>query len=249
MPDARFDAQSLSAWRIDSASLEVAPVLAVDDPALPSWYAENGFAVVGGVHTRAETDEIRDNVSRYQRLIAPSIPRRDWVEYSPSGSVAKMYFMEQVDPYFAALGKRPSLQGLVDRATGRQARYMGAETFNKPAGDGPAALAHQDGAYWVDTDVRIAHVWLPLDAATRDNGAMLYWPGSHLSGSLSHEAIPDGRDLLRVTKSVEDALGPPMIACLGAGDAIVHHGDIVHGSQPNKSTLSRLAMAIAYDVQ
>jgi len=195
---------------------------------------------------RARAQEILSNLERYRQYIAPSIPRGDWVERTPGGSVSNMYFPSRVDPFFEALGSWSTLVDLAQRASGRSVAYLGSEAFDKPARTGPAALPHQDGIYWVDTDVEIAHVWLPLDEVTRGNGALLYWPGSHLPGTVAHETIP-GTGRQRVTRSLMEALGPPLIACAEPGDAIFHHSDIVHGSLPNVSEASRRAINVAYD--
>lgn len=109
---------------------------------------------------------------------------------------------------------------------------------------------HQDHAYWMHYGCRFpeAHAaFIALDPATRDNGCLKLMPRSHLLGTLAHGPWSDGN-------GSDDGVRPNVLQELLAsgyeltpvetqpGDVILFHGNTIHGSDDNRSTMPRLAM-------
>lgn len=87
--------------------------------------------------------------------------------------------------------------------------------------------------------------WVSLDDATPENGALRYIDGGHHQGLVRHQ----------VTNIAEpynvNAVGPlelarEVVAPVGQGGVVFHHGAALHSSTTNSTTLHRRAYAIHY---
>lgn len=233
-------------WRFDLTGIAAAPVDRVDTPECSARFREAGFAVVDGLFTAAEIREIAKRVENYRQHVAPHHPRQDWVRKEPDGAVGNMYSIEQIDPFFHDLGTRPDLLAAVARLTGHPMRFGSVESFDKPPFSGSAAIPHQDGIYFEGREERQVHIWLPLEAATRENGAMIYWPGSQRHGLFDHYRITDDAYLVAIPDELLVPLGPPNVALVEPTQAVIHGDRVVHASNPNSSANGRTALAISY---
>ena len=212
---------------------------------LHAVYEEQGVLLVADVLTPAEVDELARNVERYRRWMLQGVPE-DWARYEADGTVRTMHYLDRVDPWFEQFGRREDLRLLVEQVTGASARFSSLETFDKPPLVGSPSLVHQDGVYFDGTEIEIFHMWIPIDSATAENGALLYWPGSHKEGLLPVEPVASDPFLKTVAGDVVERLGAPVVAELEPGSAALHSALVVHSSPPNASPHPRRALAIAY---
>lgn len=154
-------------------------------------------------------------------------------------------------------GVCPGLYDLVtdDRILDRVADLLGPDlvcwgshVFHKTPGLGMSVPFHQDAIFWPLTPLRSVTVWLAVDDADADNGAVVFAPGSHLLGALPHTAV-----VMDGTKSLHKEVGdgarfePGLVTNeLAAGQASVHSDLLVHGSAANRSRRRRSGLAIRY---
>lgn len=219
------------------------PVLDRADPALERHFAENGVVLVRDALPLADVAELERHVERYRKWLLPAVPA-DWARYEPDGTVRGMYFMNRVDPWFAGFGEREDLADLARTVSGRAVKFDAIETFDKPARVGSSSLIHQDGIYFEGTDIRVLHIWIPLEEASYDNGAVQYWPGTHRE-LLPHEATGDPH-LRAITADAAASLPDPLIAEVGPGSVSIHHDRVVHASPANTSGRPRRAVLVAW---
>jgi len=113
---------------------------------------------------------------------------------------------------------------------------------------------HTDAGYFHVTGEQLATTWVPLDAATPDNGVVRWVRGSHLDPVsyrpnlfVIDEPIPGTEGDV-----VPDVLGTPDLAArlvtfdVEPGDLTVHHARTLHGAPPNTSTRRRRAISVRY---
>jgi len=126
------------------------------------------------------------------------------------------------------------------------------DVLHKPPKSGAVGF-HQDGAYISDNFVPRENnsltMWIALDDADEENGAVQYAPASHLwpymsvtdvSESSFHVGEEDHFTALRQAALVagydpDEAVGSVETAHVKAGEMVVHHQQIWHGSGPNIS--------------
>ncbi|MEU2608421.1 phytanoyl-CoA dioxygenase family protein [Streptomyces albus] len=235
-------AKDRSAAPDSSASLEVH---SVDSDELHDAFTRDGVVLVRDLLGPEQVTELRRNIARYRKWLLQALPD-DWSRREPDGTLRGMYFLERADPYFAAFGADPRFSGLVERITGRAASFASMETFHKPARVGSPSLVHQDGIYYEGTSIVGVNMWIALDDARRDNGALKYWPGSHREGLRPHGGVADDPYFRAMAPAAVEAMGPPVLAELTPGSAAFHHDKMVHGSDANTSDAPRLALAATY---
>lgn len=117
--------------------------------------------------------------------------------------------------------------------------------IRKPPKIGEPLPWHQDEAYWDPSLVyRALGCWMPLDAATRENGCMSFIPGSHRSEVLPHRHVGDDprvHALYTTPDPAETARAVPVP--VPAGGAVFHHSRTLHASGPNTTDKVRRAYA------
>jgi ectoine hydroxylase-related dioxygenase (phytanoyl-CoA dioxygenase family) len=137
---------------------------------------------------------------------------------------------------------------------------------------------HQDGAYISDNFVPRANncvtMWIAVDDADEENGALQYVPGSHrwpcrpvadVSASSFHTVVDSNsqsdadsssvisdqyKPLLhaaqRLQKESEQVLQSIETVSVRAGEMVVHHQRLWHGSGPNRSTTRTRRALVAH---
>jgi ectoine hydroxylase-related dioxygenase (phytanoyl-CoA dioxygenase family) len=112
---------------------------------------------------------------------------------------------------------------------------------------------HQDEVYSKSPlPLRTIHFWIPLQAATVENGCMWYVPGSHLRGSIPHRAAnvrtAGSSDRVTGTTFVVDAVddGKAVVCPVPAGGVTLHHPLTLHYAGPNQSDDYRRAWILHF---
>ena len=163
---------------------------------------------------------------------------------SPDDRVAlqRIVWCGAAEPALAALGTDPRI---LDRAAALLQETVVDQLINqahfKEPGDGVDFPLHQDAwnrrfgtPLWTDTspDGGFVQVVLTIDPMTELNGPLMYVPGSHRLGPV----LGDERRK-RVDAVAAETLPVPVVADPGA---LIFFGPfLVHGSTPNRSSVSR----------
>lgn len=108
---------------------------------------------------------------------------------------------------------------------------------------------HQDVTYWGLEPPMAVTAWYAIDDSDSGNGCMRVLPGSHKSEILEHGKSSREGNLLSVNQEVvvaDDAESRAVDLVLKAGEISIHHGRILHDSQPNRSTRRRSGFTVRY---
>lgn len=101
---------------------------------------------------------------------------------------------------------------------------------------------HQDWIAWPGFPRSFLTVLVPLEAADRDNGCTIVYPGLHRNGPLSPE---DGEYHELPMTLVDEATAVPLV--LAPGDVAVFGGFTPHRSDPNISPRWRRQLYLSYN--
>lgn len=109
---------------------------------------------------------------------------------------------------------------------------------------------HKDLSYFHVKGEKICTVWVPLDFASPDTGAIRFVKGSHKDRTLyrpnwfvSDDPLPNTEGKRVPAVAPEDIVAPT----LSVGDISIHHSRTLHGAAANRSgTQSRRAISIRY---
>ena len=140
----------------------------------------------------------------------------------------------------------PRVLDLVEDLLGPDVVVWSASFFTKPPHDSGYVSWHQDATYWGLDLSEVATAWLALSDSTVENGCMRMVPGSHTQPILSHVETHAEDNLLSRGQVVEVEVdeSEAVDVILKAGEASLHHVNIIHGSNANSSNSSRIGLAI-----
>ena len=153
-----------------------------------------------------------------------------------------------VFPWLFNLVKNPAVTGPVSSILGPNLLAWGTSFFAKPANEPSFVSWHQDANYWGLEPHDVLTAWIAFTPSLRENGCMRIVPGSHLKGSLDHKDTFSKDNLLtrgqEISVEVDEKEAKDII--LSPGQMSLHHVSIVHGSDPNTSSIDRVGFAIRY---
>ena len=153
-----------------------------------------------------------------------------------------------VFPWLFNLVKNPAVTDPVSSILGPNLLAWGTSFFAKPANEPGFVSWHQDANYWGLEPHDVLTAWIAFTPSLRENGCMRIVPGSHLKGSLEHKDTFSKNNLLtrgqEISVEVDEKEAKDII--LFPGQMSLHHVSLVHGSDPNTSSIDRIGFAIRY---
>lgn len=104
---------------------------------------------------------------------------------------------------------------------------------------------HQDLNYWPLEPVVNITAWIAIDASTRENSCVQFIPGSHRR-AVPHVPSPaDGRmEFGQMADPAHVDLSKAVDMVLQPGEFVLFNEKTLHHSEPNRSTLRRLGLAV-----
>ena len=151
------------------------------------------------------------------------------------------------DPFWVRLVSDDRLLDVAEQFIGPNIALFASHYICKPPFDGQPVLWHQDGSYWPLDPMEVITLWLAIDDSTPENGCMRVIPGTHTMDL--HEMKPNTQvaNVLNseiATEHVNESIAVNLT--LHAGGVSVHHPNIVHGSEANRSPRRRAGLTIRY---
>ena len=104
---------------------------------------------------------------------------------------------------------------------------------------------HQDATYMGLDSVDFPTPWIALSPSNKETGCMTMISGSHKSEIRKHEDTYAENNILtrgQVIPNVDENKAVDLI--LRPGEMSIHHGAIIHGSQPNNSDQRRIGFSL-----
>ena len=225
-------------------------------------------------------DAMRHTIDAYQRdgaAVLRNVVSRDWIARLGEASDQVMavgagadinragegrffagMFSWLINADYAAFIRESGLAEIAGRLMGcREVRFFHDQLLVKEPGTAKRTPWHQDLPYWPVRGEHILSIWVPMDAATPENGVVTYVKGSHRwnafyaseswsekgppahqkpaaeLGSLPYRDAANGSTLADI---VEHSERYEFLAWnVEPGDVIVHHPLAVHGAPGNLS--------------
>ena len=136
----------------------------------------------------------------------------------------------------------------VEDLLGEDLVCWGTHYFCKLPSETRRVSYHQDASYWPLSPSKTVTVWLAIDDADEDNGAMTVIPGSHLHGQIPFEkSAAEEENVLNQTVAAPESYGrPPVPFVMKAGQISLHTDLLLHGSEPNRSARRRCGLTMRF---
>ncbi len=200
-------------------------------------YNERGYIFPLDVYTE---DEVTRNRVYFDELMEAAAAA-GWDAYSINGwqsHCAGMYDMII----------EPRILDYVQDLLGPDLICWGAHFFCKMPGDTKQVSWHQDASYWPLSPSKTVTVWLAIDDADVENGAMCVIPGSHLHGQIDFDdsAAEENNVLNQTVTDATNYGDEPVALAMKAGQISLHTDLLLHGSQPNLSQRRRCGLTMRF---
>jgi hypothetical protein len=202
---------------------------------LKSEYEQQGFVVARGLFSREEVAEL---TAHYMDLHAEGGQYCEG-EVNPESPDPLRRYPRMMNPH---RGDERSMQFLLDeRVRTWLTGLLGAEPYAvqtmmyfKPAGARGQAL-HQDQRYLLVQPGTCAAAWLALDRCDEENGCMKVVPGSQALPLLCPTKSDTSKSFTTETVPVPEGMEVVSVP-MEPGDMLFFHGNLIHGSEPNRTT-------------
>lgn len=150
------------------------------------------------------------------------------------------------------LATHPAILDAVEAIMGPDILLLATHFFCKYPSADPASERfvawHQDVTYWGLEPPFALTAWYAVDGSDVENGCMRVIPGTH-DALREHGTSQKAGNLLSINQEVlvteaEEARAEDL--CLGPGEISIHHGMLIHGSNPNRSSRRRCGLTVRY---
>jgi len=198
-----------------------------------SEYHEQGFLSPIDLLSEAEAVSVREQLEEAERLHPDHIN-------AENRNNAHLVF-----DFLDALAFHPTILDIVEDLLGPDFSLWGSVLFIKDPGSPHFVSWHQDATYMGMTSNNFVTPWIALSPSNRDTGCMTMIPGTHKNNIRPHDDTFAKNNILtrgQVVKDVDESASVDLI--LKPGQMSLHHGEIVHGSQPNLSSERRVGFAL-----
>lgn len=152
-------------------------------------------------------------------------------------------------PFIWQLASHPEILDCIEQLIGPDIMVLSTHVFCKyPSQQTEFVAWHQDVTYWGLEPPLALTVWYAIDDSDIANGCMRVIPDSHRRGLLAHGQSDRPGNLLSINQEVETII-PEEDAVdleLRAGQISIHHGHLIHGSNPNGSQRRRCGLTVRY---
>ena len=142
----------------------------------------------------------------------------------------------------------PAVLDAVEDVLGPDLIVWATSLFPKHARDPSYISWHQDGTYWGLDSTRVTTAWIALTDSVPENGCMRVSAGTHRQEILPHTETFAQQNLLsrgqEIAVDVKEADATDVV--LTASQMSLHHVNLIHGSNPNRSDNKRVGFAVRY---
>jgi len=143
------------------------------------------------------------------------------------------------------LAFHPRIVGAVEDLLGPDLSLWASVLFIKEPSSPHYVSWHQDATYMGMSNHDFVTPWLALSPSNKNTGCMSMIPGSHKTHIRAHtDTFSEDNILTRgqQVENVDEATAVDLI--LRPGQMSLHHGEVIHGSKPNRSESRRVGFAL-----
>lgn len=200
-------------------------------------YQRDGFVIAHGLLGAAEVSEIADEASRLHRdhMDLPGCFRRTAISdgADPLAAWPRMMHPHRQTPVLMRYLLHPRIGAALEALLCEAPIAAQSMFYWKPPGARGQAL-HQDNFYLKVHPGTCIAAWVAIDSANRENGGLNVVPGSHAMDLFCPEEADAGVSFTRELVPVPRGLRA-VPTDLNAGDVLFFGGNLIHGSDPNRT--------------
>ena len=207
----------------------------------------NGFVILRKVFSKTEIDKI---LTEIEKIKLKSIKvKNPHLHYTVDRKINTIHNINKYVKKGSIMNfsRKKEIINILNFILNEKIKVRNIEFFLKPKKTGMRSPFHQDNYYWNFSDKKALNLWIACSESSRKNGGVCYFKQSHKLGLLKHEiSYEPGSSQKIPSKYLKKIKLKKFFPHLKIGDCIIHHLEVVHGSNPNKSNKDRIGLVIGY---
>ena len=207
----------------------------------------NGFVIVRKIFLKKEISKILIEIERIKlKSIRIKNPHLHYTKDEKINTIHNINKYIKKGPILN-FSKNEKIMGIVNYILSEKTKVRNIEFFLKPKKTGIKSPFHQDNYYWNFSDKKALNVWIACSESNFKNGGVCYYKKSHKLGLLKHEISYEPGSSQKIPDNYLKKIKlKKFFPHLKIGDCIIHHPEVVHGSNLNKSDKDRIGLVIGY---
>jgi len=220
------------------------PVLDLSDEDVAA-YNRDGFVIVPKMFDDEEIANLNETIRIDAKLREHAIGLDD----GSGGQSRLTIWYEAGDDTYGMFARCERIVKATERFFGCAPLFFHSKVMMKEPRIGGAWSWHQDYGYWYADGFiypDMLSCLIAVDPATRENGCLQVLRGSHRLGRIDHCLVGEqtGAETERLALALEEF---PCVFCeLNPGDTLFFHGNLLHGSEQNRSEHPRISLITCY---
>ena len=209
-------------------------------------FNDDGFVVIRNLISKQKIILVKKEISKISKILIKHY-QAPYVHLTSDLKLNTAHHLNKIFPKskLMNLSKNIQINKLLEKKFKEKISMQNFEIFAKPKKTGKRVPFHQDNFYWNIKNQKAANLWIALNKVDQNNGGLIYFKGSHKIGLQKHVKSNIAGSSQKIQKSVIDKINLKKISPkLNPGDCILHHCNVVHGSNNNRSKRNRLSIAI-----
>ncbi|MFV0416920.1 MAG: phytanoyl-CoA dioxygenase family protein [Chthoniobacterales bacterium] len=200
-------------------------------------YEKDGFCLVDGMFTKSELQEIEDFFEDYKTHGEKIFDGKStYQEIDPGKRQVRAMHPHRYSQRAMDWLTNPKIAKILEFLLERPALGVQTMYFYKPPGSIGHGM-HQDNFYLIAAPSTCIAAWTAIDDATLDNGCLYVAPGSHRldiqcpkDGEKEYWMGYEGSHISRFPRDYK-----PIPVPVKRGQTLFFHGNLIHGSGPNRT--------------
>ena len=207
----------------------------------------NGFVILRKIFSRKAISKILAEIEKIKlKSIRIKNPHLHYTDDKKINTIHDINKYIKKGPVLN-FSRKKEIVDILNYILNEKTKVRNIEFFLKPKKTGMKSPFHQDNYYWNFSNKKAVNLWIACSDSNINNGGVCYYVRSHKLGLIKHEiSYAPGSSQKISNKYLKKINLKKFYPSLKAGDCIIHHCEVVHGSNSNRSNKDRIGFVIGY---
>ena len=210
-------------------------------------FFRDGFVKIENLFKKREINlilkEIKKVKKKFEKIKNPNL------HFTRDNKINKIHDINKFikKGYLNKLSKDKRIKNIAEIILDDKPRLRNLEFFLKPKKTGRKAPIHQDNFFWNIPSKKALNIWIACTRSDKKNGGVFYYVKSHKDGLVDHElSYQPGTSQKISSKYINKKNYKKKYPTLKPGDTIIHHCEVIHGSNKNSSNKDRIGLVMSF---
>ncbi len=212
------------------------------------YFQKNGFVILRNIIKKKQLEILFNEVEIIKKKAIKTKNKR-YFHFTSNNKINTIHNIQKFykSKILTELSKNHSIQKFLKIILSKNIHIRNLEFFLKPKKTGMASPLHQDNYFWNIIDSKAVNVWIALSNANKRNGGVFYLKESHKKGIINHvPSFMKGTSQKIPEHKIKKNNFKKFFPNLKQGDCVIHHCEVIHGSERNLSNFDRIGIAISF---